>query len=294
MAQPRGSSSVSIFRAVASGVVAFPLSVFAVLVLGGAPAVAQRVGATNTLLDAPVPKEQTAPPADARPQGGWKKKVAILGKKSVFFPELAHQRGPLTTHQKLQLAVDESVAPSRLLSSAFTSTISQARDSFPEYGQGWDGYGKRYGASMATNASYKAFGTFLLPSMSHQDPRYFVRLQGRPRTRILYAISRVIITQADSGRQAVNISGLLGGLMAEGLANSYLPDDERSGGKTFKRFGVRVGWSALGNVVKEYWPNISKRLRLSKAVPDGGSNATTVRPEPVNHRTVVKNRRFVD
>jgi hypothetical protein len=268
------------FRAVARGVFVFLFSSFATLIFGGAPVVAQRAVATDTLPDAPVAKEQTAPPAEARPQGGWKKKVAILGRKSVFFPELAHERGPLTTRQKLQLAADESVAPSRFMSSTFTSAIEQARDSLPGYGQGWDGYGKRLGASMATNASYKAFGTFLLPSMSHQDPRYFVKSQGRPRTRILYATSRVVITRTDGGRQTINISELLGGLMAEGLANSYLPDEERTSGKTFKRFGIRVGWSALGNVVKEYWPNISKRLRLSKVVPDSGSDATTVKPEP--------------
>jgi hypothetical protein len=271
---------VRISRGVARCVFVFLFSSFAALIFGGAPVVAQRAVATDTLPDAPGAKEQTAPPAEAMPQGGWKKKVAILGRKSVFFPELAHERGPLATHQKLQLAVDESIAPSRLLSSAFTSAIYQARDSFPGYGQGWDGYGKRFGASIATNASYKAFGTFLLPSMLHQDPRYFVKLQGRPRTRIFYALSRVIITRTDSGRQTINISGLLGGIMAEGLANSYVPDEERTSGKTFQRFGIRVGWSALGNVVKEYWPNISKRLRLSKVVPDSGSDATTVKPEP--------------
>jgi len=271
-------------RAVARCVFVSLFSSFAALIFGGSPVVAQRAVATDTLPEAPVAKEQTAPPAEARPQGGWKKKVAILGRKSVFFPELAHERGPLATRQKLQLAIDEAIAPSRLLSSAFASAIYQARDSFPGYGQGWDGYAKRYGASLATNASYKAFGTFLLPSMLHQDPRYFVKLQGRPRTRIFYALSRVIITPTDSGRQTINISGLLGGIMAEGLANSYLPDEERTSGKTFKRFGVRVGWSALGNVVKEYWPNISRRLRLSKVVSDSGSDPTTVRPEPSQPR----------
>src|SRR5262249_29740077 len=149
------------------------------------------------------------------------------------------------------------IAPSRLLSSAFTSAIYQARNSFAEYGQGWDGYGKRLGASMATNASYKAFSTFLLPSGFHQDPRYFVKLQGRSSARILYAVSRVVITRTDRGRHTINVAALLGGLMSEGLANSYLPGDECTPGRTFSRFGARVGWSALGNVVKEYWPNIS-------------------------------------
>src|SRR4029077_20143606 len=130
--------------------------------------------------------------------------------------------------QKFQLSVDETVAPSRFLGSAFTSAIGQARNSLPGYGQGWSGYGKRYGSSVASSASSHLFGTFLLPSALHQDPRYFVKLVGSPRSRILYAIERVVITRRDDGRETFNWSGVLGGLMAEGLANSYLPDGERS------------------------------------------------------------------
>src|SRR5262249_37343932 len=144
----------------------------------------------------------------------WRRGVAILGKQSLFFPELAHQRGPLSATQKLQLAFDETLAPSRFLESAFTSAISQARDTLPGYGQGWEGYGKRFGSSVASKASTQAFGTFLLPTLTHQDPRYFVKLHGSPRRRILYAVERVAVGRKDNGRSTANWSGLLGGLMA--------------------------------------------------------------------------------
>jgi hypothetical protein len=253
-------------------------SMVAALIFSG-PAFAQRAIAVETFPDAPTPKQQSDSPAEQRPRRGWQRSVALLGKQSVFFPELAHEKGALNTGQKLQLAVDETVAPSRFLQSAFTSAISQARDALPGYGQGWGGYGKRFGSSVASSASTQAFSTFLLPSLLHQDPRYFVKLHGTPRRRTLYAIERVLITRNDDRHQTVNWSGLLGGLMAEGLANSYLPDHERTPGRTFDRFGIRVGFSALNNVVKEYWPTIFRGLRLTKVLPDRGSDPTTVTPD---------------
>jgi hypothetical protein len=221
-----------------------------------------------------------APTAQAPAQKSQlKQTIELLGKRSVFFPELAHERGPLTSKQKLQLAVDETIAPSRLLGSAFTAGISQARDALPGYGQGWEGYGKRYGSSVASNASSHLFGTFLIPSLTHEDPRYFVKGSGSPKSRILYAVTRVVITRTDDGRPTFNWSNVLGGLMAEGLATSYLPDNERTAGKTFSRFGIRIGFGALDNVVKEYWPTIFKSLRITKIVPSEGSDPGTVTPQ---------------
>jgi hypothetical protein len=230
---------------------------------------------TAGLPDAPTPKQEQ--PA-AHKQSDFRATISILGKRSVFFPELAHDRGPLDARRKLELAIDETIAPSRFLGSMFTSGITQARDGLPGYGQGWSGYGKRFGSSVASNASNHLFGTFLLPSMLHEDPRYFVKAFGSPRSRILYAIERVVITRTDTGRNTFNWSGVLGGLMAESLANSYLPDAERTGGKTFSRFGIRIGFSALDNVVKEYWPTIFKSLGITKLVPSESSDPGTVTP----------------
>jgi hypothetical protein len=233
------------------------------------------------LPDAPIPKQDSANAAQQpqqKQQDPLKGAIDVLGARSVFFPELAHDKGRLSSHQKLELAVDETVAPSRFLGSAFTSAIGQARNALPEYGQGWSGYGKRFGSSIASSASSHVFGTFLLPSMLHQDPRYFVKLFGSPRSRILYAVSRVVVTRTDDGREVLNWSGIFGGLMAEGLANSYLPDGERTAGKTFSRFGVRVGFGALDNVVKEYWPTIFRSLRITKLTPERGSDPGTVTP----------------
>jgi hypothetical protein len=270
-------------------VVGASLVLFAALLFSNgsllAQGLAQSTPSRQTLPDAPVPQQQTQNGEKERTQGGWRKRVAILGKQSLFFPELAHQTGPLSSRQKLQLAVDETLAPSHFVSAAFTSSISQASNSLPGYGQGWDAYGKRFGASVGTNASRQVFGTFLLASLLHQDPRYFVKLHGPARSRILYAVSRVIVTRTDGGGHTLNLSKLGGGLMAEGLANTYLPDNERTTGQTFSRFGAQVGWSALGNVVREYWPSIFKTLGLRRVVPDYGADLATDKADSNSQKT---------
>jgi hypothetical protein len=240
------------------------------LVLGsGRAALAQAPWASPDLPDAPAPKlgEQESTPAPThkkqQPLGAT---IGLLSRRSFFFPELAYQQGALTRLEKLELAADLSVAPSEFSSSAATSAIDQADDAIPGYGQGWAGYGKRFGSSLATNASANMFGSFLLASAFHQDPRYFVS-KGGFRQKIGNALGRVIITRTDYGSRAPNGSGLLGDLLAEGLANAYLPEAERSTGKTFRRFGVRVGVDAAANVFKEYWPSIFKNLGLIKLEP---------------------------
>jgi len=240
--------------------------------------VAQQGSSADSLPDAPTPKQDPSESSQKSGNTRLKTTIQVLGKRSVFFPELAFDKGPLSSRQRLELAVDETIAPSRFLGSAFTAGIGQARDSLPGYGQEWGGYGKRFGSSAASNASSHLFGTFLLPSMLHQDPRYFVKLHGTTAQRVGYAIRRVLVTRTDGGGEAVNWSGVLAGLMAEGLANSYLPSGERTAGKTFSRFGIRMGLGALDNVVKEYWPTIFRSLRISKVIPSERSDPGTVTP----------------
>jgi hypothetical protein len=217
----------------------------------------------NNLPDAPVAKAAPEQSQQKRNTGPLNTTLEILGRKSVFFPDLAHDPRPLSSGQKLKLALDESIAPSGLIFAAFTAGISQAHNSWPGYGQGAEGYGKRYGATLALNASSDMFGTFLLPSMLRHDPRYFVSARGGAGHKVVYAISRVFITRTDSGGEAFNWSGVLAPLMAESLANTYLPDGERTTGKTFQRYGVHLGIDAAANVAKEFWPSIFKTLRRS-------------------------------
>jgi hypothetical protein len=251
---------------------------FVSVVAGHDAASAQQEPPARNLPDAPVAKQDQSDSIQRPSNTPLRTTIQVLGKRSVFFPELAFDKGPMGARQKLELAVDETVAPSRFMGSAFTAGIGQARNALPGYGQEWGGYGKRMGSSTASNASSHLFGTFLLPSMLHQDPRYFVRLYGTAGQRIGYAVRRVVVTRTDNGGEAFNWSTVLGGMMAEALANGYLPSGERTAGKTFSRFGYRIGFGALDNVVKEYWPTIFRSLRISKLAPSERSDPGTVTP----------------
>jgi hypothetical protein len=216
------------------------------------------------LPDAPVAKQDIAAPKHEDP---FHATIEILGRKSSFFPSIATSKGPLTSKQKFELFADESVAPSRFLSSAAGAGIGQARNSLAGYGQGMGGYGKRFGSSMATAASTNFFGTYVIASALHRDPRYFVTLRGGAGHRIAYALSRIVISRTDDGRNAANWPGILGPLLAESLANSYLPVKEQTAGATFQRYGLRVGLNTASNALREYWPTIFRGLRMTKVAP---------------------------
>src|SRR5258708_38513424 len=253
----------------------------AVLVAVAAAAEAQQEPKPKDLPDAPVAKQETTP---QKHENRFNTTVEILGRRSNFFHKIATTAGPLSNRQKFELFADESVAPSRFLSSAAGAGIGQARNSLPGYGQEMGGYGKRFGSSMATGASNNFFGTFVFASVLHRDPRYFVTLHGGAGHRVGYALSRIVVSRTDEGREGVNWPGILGPLVAETLANSYLPVKEQPGGRTMQRYGIRIGLNTASNALREYWPTIFRSLRITKIAPGSNSNpgATpgATRPSP--------------
>jgi len=120
---------------------------------------------------------------------------------------------------------------------------------------------------MATAASNNFFGTFLIASLLHRDPRYFVSLHGGTAHRLGYALSRIVVARTDDGRNGANWPGILGPLLAESLASSYLPASEQTAGRTFQRYGLRIGLNTASNALREYWPSINRSLRISKIAP---------------------------
>jgi hypothetical protein len=240
-----------------------------------------RVGAAEQdpkpkdLPDAPAAKQESAP---QKRDNAFNTTIEILRRRSIFFPNIATSKDPLSTRQKFELFADESVSPARLLSSAAGAGISQARNSLDGYGQELGGYGKRFGSSMATASANNFFGTFVIASVLHRDPRYFVTLHGGAVHRIGYALTRIVISRTDDGREAANWPGMLGPLLAESLANSYLPVKEQTAGRTFQRFGIRIGLNTASNALREYWPTIFRNLRLTKIAPGQKPDPTATPP----------------
>lgn len=190
--------------------------------------------------------------------------VGILSRKSIFFPDLATSRNPLTSGQKFKLFVDRTIAPSTFVAAAGSAAIGQATNNYKGYGQGWDGYGKRVGAAVANSASTNFFGTFLFPSMFHQDPRHFFSNRSGVKKRVAYAVTRQVITRTDDGRRAFNWSRILSLLVSESIANTYLPTEERTAGRTFERAGTRFTIGIGTTLLKEYWPDIFKKFGAAR------------------------------
>lgn len=196
--------------------------------------------------------------------------VGYLTNRSLFFPDIATSPGPLRTGEKFELFVNQSISPAYFVVSGMSAGFGQARDSPAAYGQGASGYFDRFGASMARGASGAFFGSFVLGSALHQDARFFPQTNPRIWGTIKYSVSRIVITRNDAGNDVFNSSYLGGQLMAESLANAYLPVSQQTAGKTFERVGTDIGWKIVGNIFKQYWPVMFKTLglRTLKVVPD--------------------------
>jgi hypothetical protein len=201
----------------------------------------------------------------------------LLQQRSLVFPDLATSEGRLSSWQKFELAANNSVALSTIGAALIGSAYGQATDRPAGYHQGAQGYGKRFGADMARAASDNLFGNLLLASALHQDPRFFVKRNLSFKQSVKYAAVRVIITSTDAGEKQVNYSGLIGPLLSEGLANAYYPDQNRTVGSTFTRYAIDLGWKFSGNLLRQYWPTINRRLRLAPE-PSSTSGMTGANP----------------
>ncbi|MBZ5663325.1 MAG: hypothetical protein LAO30_01865 [Acidobacteriia bacterium] len=178
----------------------------------------------------------------------------LLQKKSIVFPNIASSTERLSTTEKFKLFADDSISVHTITWAALGSSIGQADNSPTGFGQGWDAYAKRFGSSMARQASSNFFGEFVLASALHQDPRFYPEVNPSFGHAVKYSVQRVFVTRTDDGRDVTNWSGLAGPLMSEGLANVYWPERNRSVGDTFLRFGLDIATRAGGNMLREYWP----------------------------------------
>jgi hypothetical protein len=184
----------------------------------------------------------------------------LLQKKSIVFPDIAASEERMSAGQKFQLFVDNSVAVHTVSWSILGSALGQADNSPTGFGQGWDAYAKRFGASMARGASNEFFGTFVISSVLHLDPRFYAEVNPTLSQAAKYSVQRVFITRNDEGRDVIAWSRLVGPLMAESLANVYWPERNRTVGDTFFRYGVDLATRAGGNMLREYWPVVYRKL----------------------------------
>jgi hypothetical protein len=166
---------------------------------------------------------------------------------------------PLTPKEKFTLAWKDSVDPGVFVLTGVLAAIGQANNSNSSFGQGAQGYGKRYGTTYADLAIGNTMTSGVFPSLLHQDPRYFRRGKGSGRSRLGYALSRTFITRADSGKNQFNYSEVLGNATATAISNAYYQDG-RTASDNIGRLGIQLGLDGAGNVLKEFWPDLKRKL----------------------------------
>jgi hypothetical protein len=204
-------------------------------------------------------QSQTAPQAENPLQSS----MSFLQRKSVFFPNLATNSGPLSVWQKFKLAANNSISLATIGAALAGAGYGQAINSPKGYGQGGEGYAKRFGADMARSASANLFGTFLIASALHEDPRFYVKKHYTFKQSVKYAAERIVVTRSDSGERVVNFADTLGPLAGEALADTYYPEGNRGVSSTFIRYGADLGWKFGGNLLRQYWPRINRKVRLA-------------------------------
>jgi len=168
---------------------------------------------------------------------------------------------PLSARCKFTLFLKQTHSPSTFVSAAFQATLDQAQDQWPEYGGGVQGWGKRFGATLADTESRRFIQTVALSTILHQDPRYFPSHKRNLTSRSWYAVTRVVITRNDRGDNTFNTSELLGTLFTSSLQNSYYPRRDRNFGETMSRFTGALSSDAIGDLQHEFMPDIKRLFR---------------------------------
>jgi carboxypeptidase family protein len=180
-------------------------------------------------------------------------KQRVLGFIPNFYVSYDPHPAPLSWKQKFALAWKTAVDPVSFGLIGVIAGIQQSQDDFSGYGQGAQGYAKRYGASYANFVSGTFIGSAILPSLLKQDPRYFYKGSGSKRSRMLYALANSLICKGDNGNWQANYSSILGNLAAGGISNLYYPPKDRDGVRlTLEDGAIGIGATAGANLIQEF------------------------------------------
>jgi Carboxypeptidase regulatory-like domain len=180
-------------------------------------------------------------------------KQRVLGFVPNFYVSYVSDAAPLTARQKFELAWKATIDPVTFALTGVIAGVEQSQDAFEGYGQGTQGYAKRFGASYADGASATFIGGAILPTLFKQDPRYFYKGTGSVKSRVLYALANSVICKGDNGKWQPAYSGILGSLAAGGISNLYYAPSDRNGVElTFENALVGIGASAVTNLLQEF------------------------------------------
>jgi hypothetical protein len=183
----------------------------------------------------------------------------VFGVIPNFYVSYNPQAAPLSAGLKYKLALHTALDPVTIAGALFIAGIDQAGGT-PDYGGGIGGYSKRFGDEYTSGFTDVMAGGAVLPALLHQDPRYFYKGTGTRRARLLHAISGAFLCRGDNGKTQINYSSMGGDLIAGGLSNLYLPQQDRGIGATFRGFGVATAGHITVDIMQEFFLNrLTKR-----------------------------------
>jgi len=188
----------------------------------------------------------------------------ILGVMPAFNSVYEGTVPPLTPKQKFQLMFKSTTDAYVFAFAALTAGIGQAEDSHAAYGQGVEGYAKRFGANYVDTADGNLWGNAILPVLLHQDPRYFRLGHGTFRHRLLYSMSTAVICKSDRGKWQPNYSNVLGNLISGGISNVYYPQQDRGAEQTFQSAATVTAEGMIGAALIEFWPDIAQHYHRKR------------------------------
>jgi Carboxypeptidase regulatory-like domain len=180
-------------------------------------------------------------------------KQRVLGFIPNFYVSYVPDAAPLAPRHKFALAWKSATDPVTFAAVGVVAGFDQAGDRWGAYGQGAQGYARRFGASYGDVFAGTFIGSAILPSLLKQDPRYFYKGRGSKRSRILYALANSVICKGDNKRWQPNYSSIAGNLAAGGISNLYYPPNDRNAmGTVVTTALIRLGETAVANIFQEF------------------------------------------
>jgi hypothetical protein len=165
---------------------------------------------------------------------------------------------PISNKYKLKIALKDTFDYPLIGVGAAYALLYQAEDSHPQFGQGVEGYAKRFGTAYTDQVVGNMLTEGILPILFKEDPRYFRKSQGSVRSRLGYAFSRIVITRTNTGANTFNFAEIVGNGIAAGVGLSYYQDD-RDVHDVLQNWGTQLATDAISQVLKEFWPDIKRK-----------------------------------
>lgn len=223
--------------------------------MAGAEPLAQQSGSSSSQAGQ-QPTEQESQHQKAEEQLKQQETQRVAGIMATFNTTQNRDAVPLSAGQKYRLFFKSAFDPWPFGLTAVVAGINQASDSDPEWGQGMQGYGKRYGAAYSDYFIGNFFGNAVLPSLLHEDPRYFQKGSGSAMSRFLWAASSTVWCKRDAGGWGPNYANVGGNLIGAAIGRVYYPASERTVGDTISDGLIVSAEGIVGAEVIEFWPSV--------------------------------------